>query len=83
MASAKKSTYTLTKSERQKINKIAHKRTSSKEGFIRQRTRLRVLFSIILAADISFEQIEELTKSNDDILYEELIKQKNIIMSLR
>lgn len=82
--------YKLNKEERRKINKIAHKRAQClvpsymyREEYVRQRTRLYLQFSIMLAANISFQQIEELTKSDSYKFQEDLIKCKNNLLSLR
>jgi hypothetical protein len=82
MAAVEKISYALTKIELQRINKIAHKRSQCKEGFLKQRTRLRVLFSILLSEGFPFEQIEEATKNNQNKLQEELVKLKNHLITL-
>ena len=81
--------YLLNKDERRKINKIAHKRAQSlapaykyREEYLKQRTMLYVQFSILLAAEITFLQVESVTKFDPYKFQEVLIKCKNILLNL-
>ena len=75
-----KSTYLLTASDRQKINKIAHKRAQNsapprlyKTEFAKQRNELRVQFCKMMGTGISFErarleiELAEIQKAINDL----------------